>query len=286
MLQGCSHWKNICIPGFAVSINPPFIQCTSCDYCLFKLGVDGQQAALLALIDLYCLDRPLLGLFPTASVHGFRNSSSARGLHPIPESCCGYIFFSPVFGFISCCSCLDPLRGPQDWFVTSLLEKPAASSLLCLPHLGAVGLLPGWWGYCSACAVVTLGPWLLFFSNTWPPVKKTAAGRAGKLKVLYYHISPGQDWCRACSAAQRSLFLWLWGLEAPVTLVASCVRHCLWRVSGNPIKLACLKSQCGCLGCGEGNRGATYQCCKESGTSCGKGRNKSSVCQGPCAFPQ
>lgn len=150
--------------------------------------MDGQQAALLALIDLYCLDHPLLGLFPTASVHGFRNSSSAQGLHPIPGSCCGYIFFSPVFGFISCCSCLDPLRGPQDWFVTSLLEKPAASSLLCLPRLGAVGLLPGWWGYCSACAVVTLGPWLLFFSNTWPPVKKTAAGRAGKLKVLVIYL--------------------------------------------------------------------------------------------------
>lgn len=79
----------------------------------------------------------------------------------------GIVFFSPFFGLIFCCSCLDPLKGSQDWFVTLPARKPAASSLLCLPHLGAVGLLPGWWGYCSACAVVTLDSWLWFLSITW-----------------------------------------------------------------------------------------------------------------------
>lgn len=54
VLQCFSHWNSIGLTGIPRTVSPhqpPFGHCTSCIYCLFKLRVDGQQAALL------CTDR-------------------------------------------------------------------------------------------------------------------------------------------------------------------------------------------------------------------------------------
>lgn len=103
-----------------------------------------------------------------------------RASTPFLGHAVGMLFFSPVFGFIFCWSCLDPLKGPQDWFVT----LPARETCCQLPAL------PTPFGCCGAA------PWLVkllllafvSFQHLASPVKKPTASKAGKLKMLVIHL--------------------------------------------------------------------------------------------------
>lgn len=114
-----------------------------------------------------------------------------------------WVYFSLVLSLdlSSAAAVLIPWKVHRSDLWLCLMEKPAASSLLYLPHLGAVELLPGWWGYCSACAVVTLDSWFLFLSNTWPLLlkKQQQAGLANWRCWLYISWARLKQGMQCCS---------------------------------------------------------------------------------------
>lgn len=114
-----------------------------------------------------------------------------------------WVYFSLVLSLdlSSAAPVLIPWKVHRSDLWLCLMEKPAASSLLYLPHLGAVELLPGWWGYCSACAVVTLDSWFLFLSNTWPLLlkKQQQAGLANWRCWLYISWARLMQGMQCCS---------------------------------------------------------------------------------------
>lgn len=159
-----------------------------------------------------------------------------------------------------------------------LLEKPAASSLHCLSHLGAAPLLVR---LLLCCAVVTLDSWLLFLSSTWLLLlKKQQAGLENWKSWLYISWARLMQGMQCCS---ESIIFMTVGSRGSCHF-SSFLHEALSMESARKFHKTVLSQEImWMLGVWRRKQGSDLPVLQRK-CSFWKEKNESSACQGSCIF--